>query len=72
MLRRTYEGLFELGRHTGEGGIEFGAQAVDRGDDGDRDAGSDQAVFDGGGAGLVLQERNELKHCLPPYSVGTS
>jgi hypothetical protein len=40
--------LFELGRDARELVVELGAQAIDHGDDGDRDTGSDQAIFYGG------------------------
>src|SRR5690349_2799325 len=42
---------------------QLGADALNGGDDRDRDAGGNQAVFDGGGAGLILHEtRNEILH----------
>jgi hypothetical protein len=37
-------------------GVQIGTEAVDHGDDREGDAGGDQRVFDGGSAGLVLQE----------------
>jgi hypothetical protein len=50
-------------RETGEGRAQLGADAVDGSDDRDRDAGGDQTVFDGGGAGLILHEtQNEILH----------
>jgi hypothetical protein len=39
--------LLKVGRHAGEGVVELGAEAVDRGDDGDRDAGGDQPLKGG-------------------------
>lgn len=43
--------------------VQRGAHAVDDGDDGDADAGGDQAIFDRGGAGLVVQEScNQSPH----------
>jgi hypothetical protein len=53
--------LFQRGRDTLEVRFQGGADTVDGSDDHDRDAGGDQAVFDGSGAGLVLQEaRNKV------------
>src|SRR3954451_14089018 len=44
-------------------GVQRGAEIVDDGDDGQRDAGGDQAVFDGGGAGFIVREtRNQVLH----------
>ena len=44
-------------------GVERAAETVHDGDDGQRDAGGDQAVFDGGGAGFILREtRNQVLH----------
>src|SRR5262249_12748399 len=55
--------LLELRLHAGEGAVQLGADAVDDGDDRDRDAGRDEAVFDGGRAGLVLHEaHNQVLH----------
>ena len=55
--------LFQRGADRGELRGEGGAHAVDRGDDRNSDAGGDQAVLDGGGAGLILDEtRNEILH----------
>src|SRR3954467_9830164 len=43
--------------------VQVAAQAVHDGDDGERDAGGDEAVFDRGRTGFVLQEtRNEVLH----------
>src|ERR1700690_4360021 len=50
--------LLELSRDAGELVVELGAQAIDHGDTGDRNAGSDQAIFYGGSPRIVLQERN--------------
>src|SRR6056297_1638860 len=41
------------GRDGTEGGGEFGAEQTHGADDHDGDEGSDQAIFDGGGAGFV-------------------
>src|SRR6478736_5140992 len=61
--------LLEAGRDRTELGVQRAAEVVDDGDDRQRDAGSDQAVFNGGGAGFVLHEtRNEVLHRLLPKS----
>src|SRR5271169_3122021 len=58
--------LFQLGRDAREGGVKLGAQAIDHGDDGDRDAGSDQAIFNSGSPRIVLQEGKDLRHVNAP------
>ena len=63
------EALFKLGRDARELGIQRGAKAIDHGDDGDRDTGGNQAVFNSGSARLVLQKRGELRHESTPYWV---
>jgi hypothetical protein len=50
--------LLELSRDARELVVELGAQAIDHGDDGDLNAGSDQTIFYGGSPRIVLQERN--------------
>ena len=57
-LRRRPE-LLELGRDALELGVQRGAEAVHDRDDRDRDASSDQAIFDGRRAGVVLNETNQ-------------
>jgi hypothetical protein len=55
--------LLERGLDAREGRVQACAEARDDGDDGDRDAGGDQAVFDGGRTRLILHEtRNEVLH----------
>src|SRR6476646_278791 len=55
--------LFQRGVDRGELVVQVGAEAVDHSDDRQRNAGGNQAVFDGGGAGLVLHEtRNKVLH----------
>lgn len=55
--------LLEAGRDGGELGVQRAAEIVDDGDNRQRDAGGDQAVFNGGGAGFILHEtRNEVLH----------
>jgi hypothetical protein len=63
----TESGLLEAGRDRRELGVESGAEAVYNCDDRERNAGGDQAVFNGGGAGFVGQElfENTLQLCLP-------
>src|SRR5262249_43319688 len=51
--------LLEAVLHRAEVGLEVGADALDHRDDRDRDAGSDQAVLDGGRAGLVAKKTLE-------------
>jgi hypothetical protein len=48
--------LFQSGRDRIEFRIERRAQGIDGGDDGNGDTGSDQAVFNGRGAGFVANE----------------
>src|SRR5262249_44775451 len=55
--------LLELARNAAERTIQLGAEAVDHSDDRNGDTSGDQAVLDGRGARLVLQEtRNEGLH----------
>src|SRR3978361_1697787 len=55
--------LFQRGVDRRELGVQGAAESVDDGDDRQRDAGRNQAVFDGGSAGLVLHEtRNQVLH----------
>lgn len=50
--------------NAGEGGFELGTEALNHGDDGDGNTRSDQAIFDGGGARLVLHEPlHGHQHC---------
>src|SRR5215510_2670203 len=55
--------LFEGGLDAGEGRVQLRAEALDDGDDCNRDAGGDEAVFDGGRARLVLHKAlHESRH----------
>ena len=47
----------------GEHGDQIDTEALDDRDNGERDAGSDQAIFNGGGAGFVSQKikKNSLQ-----------
>jgi hypothetical protein len=51
--------LLESVGNGGEGPIQALAEALDDGDDCNRDARGDQAIFNGGRAGFVLQEARE-------------
>jgi hypothetical protein len=51
---RLFAGSAELRGDCGEGGLELRTQRVDDGDDDDRNAGGNQAVFDRGRAGHVV------------------
>ena len=57
--QRVNRRLLERGVDRSELGLQVAAEAVDDGDNGKRDAGSDQAVFDRGGAGLVLHKTSK-------------
>ena len=64
--------LGELARNATEGALQLGAAAIHDREDRDREAGGDEAVFDGGGAGLVLQEtREKLRHVHSSLEVHT-
>ena len=63
---QNYEALLELGRDTRERVVELSAKAIDHGNDSDRDAGGNQAVFNCGSARLILQKRDEFSHDLTP------
>jgi hypothetical protein len=55
--------LFPLVVERGEHGDQIDTEALDDRDNGERDACSDQAIFNGGGAGFVSQEfkKNSLQ-----------
>ena len=63
------EVLFKLGRDARKLVVQRSAKAIDHGDDSDRDAGGNQAVFNSGRARLILQKRGELGHKSTPYWV---
>jgi hypothetical protein len=48
--------LFQLGRHRRKRGVELSADAIDRRDNDDGNAGGDYGVFNGRGAGVVLHK----------------
>ena len=48
--------LFQRRIHRGKIGVEGGANAVDGSDDHDADAERDQAILDGGRAGVIAEE----------------
>src|SRR5260370_12892 len=55
--------LFQRVVDGGELGVQVGTEAVDHSDDRERNASCNQAVFDGGGAGLILHETsNKVLH----------
>ena len=54
--RGLLAGRVELGRDPAEQARQIGTDRVHGGDDGDGDAGGDQAIFDGRGARLILDE----------------
>src|SRR5690606_33039097 len=60
--------LLDRGGNVRERGVHVGAQRLHGADDDDRDTSSDQAVFNGGRARLVLDETSEkILHGLTPY-----
>src|SRR5215216_4732169 len=59
--------LGEFGRDLSERRFQLAADALHDRDDGNRDAGGDQAIFDGGRTGLIFDKaRNEGFHGLAP------
>ena len=52
-----------------EHGIQLGADQGDGRDDEDGDERGDQAVLDGGGAGLALHKRDKGLHFHSPFSI---
>jgi len=48
--------LLEGGRNGAEGVLQIGAEALDDGDDRNRDAGGDETIFDGGRRRFVLEK----------------
>src|SRR5262249_41006569 len=62
-FRRGIEGLLQRGRDAAERGVQLGADALHNGDDRNRDAGGDEAVFDGGRTRLVLRKAlHKIRH----------
>jgi hypothetical protein len=55
-IDRRRESLVQVRRDVGEGRREVGRNALHGGDDRNGDAGSDQAVLDGGRSGFVVHE----------------
>jgi len=65
--------LLQRGIDRRELGVEVGAKTIDYSNDGERNAGSNQAVFDGGSARFILQEtRNKVLHDVTPVDAFTS
>src|SRR6266540_2714740 len=54
--------LLERGRYRRERGVELGSERADHRDDGNRDAGRDETILDGGRAGFVDEEAIEDGH----------
>jgi hypothetical protein len=60
--------LFERRRHARKRRVELRAQTLDHRDDGDRNSGSDQSVFNGGRAAIVIDETpNHTHHNSAPF-----
>ena len=59
-------GLLQLGRNARERSVQLCSDAIDDGNDGDRNAGRDEAVFDSGRAVLVTEELKKLGHTVTP------
>ena len=60
---RGLGGRRQLGRDGREGRAQLGAESAQSADEDDSDESGDQAIFNGGGAGFVLQEaRDKLGH----------
>jgi hypothetical protein len=59
------EALFQRVIDRGEPVVQIGAETVDHSDDGERNAGRDQSVFDGGSAGLIAAKlQNKTFHVM--------
>src|ERR1700682_3318066 len=72
MLSRS-PSLLQRGVNRGELGVQGGAEAVDRGNNRNRNAGRDQAVFNGGSARFVIQEtRKKFGHIKAPVREGST
>src|SRR5437667_8732482 len=56
----------EIVGDLGEGVLQVAAERIDHRDDGDRDPGDDQAIFDGRRAALVAQKTPEQRHPVLP------
>src|SRR5215813_12720139 len=70
-LRSQHFRLLERGVDRGELGVQVGAEAIDDRDDRQRNAGGNEAVFDRGGAGLVLHETGkQVLHNSTPCTRG--
>src|ERR1700687_2897664 len=56
--------LLERGLHRGEGRVQAGAEGAHDDDDGHRNPGGDEGIFDGGGARIVTDETHEVGHSV--------
>jgi hypothetical protein len=64
--------LFKLLGDVIELGIKRAADRIDGGNDHNRDAGGDQAVFDSGSTRLIIQKGNDLTHLTQLLWVDTA
>src|SRR5437588_12695110 len=62
--------LLERGLHRGEGRIQAGAEGAHDDNDGHRNPGGDEAIFDGGGARVVTDETRDFGHSVLLTSLG--
>ena len=63
LMSKINRRLLQRGVDRGELVVQVAAEAVDDGDNGERDASGDQAVFNSSSAGLVLHKtRNKILH----------
>src|SRR2546421_466016 len=66
LARRGEKALVQGGRHVGEDAAQLAAQPLNDRDDRNRDAGGDQAVFDGRGTVFIAQEiPKQIAHGMP-------
>src|SRR5207253_11248401 len=62
--------LLERGLHRGEGRIQAGAEGAHDDNDGHRNPGGDEAIFDGGCARVVTNETSDFGHSVLLTSLG--
>jgi hypothetical protein len=64
--------LLQRGVDRGKHGVQVAAEAVDYGNDRKRNSGSDQSVFNGGRARLILPETEKrTRHVMLQWRVAT-
>lgn len=62
--------LFKCGRNRRERGVQRRAERLHGGDDRYRDASSNEAIFDGRSAGLILAKlTKQLNHGSSPFAI---